>query len=271
MLTVGTIEVNLENPSLDFFLAMALYFIVSLGRLFREAIGVAKLADNKVIVLDKIPFEFSVEGILKSTRMHGDPRRFEPGIRSLINIVTPVARPKVLIKVVCVDHKTADTLQIDGVEIDSKLVRVNLDPVETAFVCLTTIGTEVEALEQPKDVMLRFCLDDMKNQLLFAATGYLKKFLQENYQTGTLTNLNPGETASFPIAFQRKIFQIIGDVEGYIGVRLSENCALLPTKSHSGIYFSTAVEFISCRLCTNQRCSGRRAPYEPDLALQFKK
>lgn len=231
----------------------------------------AHLADNKVIVLDKIPFEFSLEGILKNTRMHGDPKRFEQGIRNLIDTVNPAAKPKALIKVVCIDHKTTDTLQIDGVEIDSKLVRVKLDPVETAFVCMTTIGTEVESLEQPKDVMLRFCLDAMKNQLLYEATAYLKKFLQENYHTGTLTNLNPGETASFPIAYQRKIFQIIGDVEGYIGVRLSENCALLPTKSHSGVYFSTAVEFISCRLCTNQRCSGRRAPYEPELAPQFKK
>jgi hypothetical protein len=232
---------------------------------------VAKLGDSKVIVLDKIPFEFNVDSILKQMKIHGDPKRFEVPIRELIDIVLPVAKPKALIKVVCVDHKTPETLQIDGVEFDSKLVRVNLDPVETAFVCMTTIGTEVEAIEQPKEVMKKFCLDAMKNHLLFAATAYLRKFLQDNYQTGTLTNLNPGETASFPIAQQRKIFEIIGDVEGYIGVHLSENCALIPTKSHSGIYFSTAVEFISCRLCTNKRCQGRRAPYEPELALQFKK
>jgi hypothetical protein len=236
-----------------------------------EGIGVAKLGDSKVIVLNKIPFEFDVAAILKQMKIHGDAKRFEVPIRELIEVILPVARPKALIKVVCVDHKTPETLQIDGVEFDSKLVRVNLDPVETAFVCMTTIGTEVEAIPQPSDVMKRFCLDAMKNHLLFAATGQLKKFLQDTYQTGTLTNLNPGETASFPIAQQRKLFQVIGDVEGYIGVRLSENCALIPTKSHSGIYFSTAVEFVSCRLCTNRRCTGRRAPYEPELALQFKK
>jgi hypothetical protein len=231
---------------------------------------VAKLGDSKVIVLD-VPFEFNVEAILKQMKIHGDARRFESPIRELIEVVRPVAKPKALIKVVCVDHKTPDSLQIDGVLFESKLVRLNLDQVETAFVCMTTIGTEVESVEQPADVIKRYCLDAMKNYLLFAATGSLKQFLQDTYKTGTLTNLNPGETASFPIAEQRKIFQIIGDVEGYIGVRLSENCALIPTKSHSGIYFSTAVEFISCRLCTNQRCQGRRAPYEPELALQFKK
>jgi hypothetical protein len=232
---------------------------------------VAILNDNKVIILDKVPFELNVEAILKQMRIHGDGKRFEVAIRELIEVVNPVAKPKALIKIVCVDHKTPETLQIDGVEFDSSLLRLNLDPVETAFVCMTTIGTEVEAIELPPEVIKRFCLDAMKNHLLFAATAYLKKFLQDTYQTGTLTNLNPGETASFPITQQRKIFQIIGDVEGYIGVRLSENCALMPTKSHSGIYFSTATEFISCRLCTNKRCQGRRAPYEPELALQFKK
>jgi hypothetical protein len=230
----------------------------------------AKLGDSKVIVLD-VPFEFKIDEILKQMKLHGDPKRFEKPVLEMMEAVRAVARPKALIKVVCVDHKTPDTLQIEGVEFDSKLVRVNLDPVETAFVCMTTVGVEVETVPQPPDVIKRFCLDALKNHLLFAATANLKKFLQDTYHTGTLTNLNPGETASFPIDQQRKIFQIIGDVEGYIGVRLSENCALIPTKSHSGIYFSTAVEFISCRLCTNQRCQGRRAPYEPDLALQFKK
>jgi hypothetical protein len=232
--------------------------------------SVSQLSDSKVIVRD-VPVDLNVEAILKQMRIHGDPKRFETSIRELIDIVRPVAKPKALIKVVCVDHKTADGLQIDGVEFDSKLIMANLAPVETAFVCMTTIGTEVETIPYPEDVIKRYCLDAIKNSLLFAATGELKRFLQDTYHTGTLTNLNPGETASFPIAQQRKIFQIIGDVEGYIGVRLSENCALLPTKSHSGIYFSTAVEFVSCRLCTNKRCQGRRAPYEPELALQFKK
>ncbi|HSW57827.1 MAG TPA: hypothetical protein VLH15_05460 [Dehalococcoidales bacterium] len=230
----------------------------------------AILNDNKVIVLDQLPIELEAGTILKQMKIHGDARRFETPLLELFEVLRPLARPKALIKVVCVDHKTPESLQIDGITFDSKLVRLQLDPVETAFVCMTTVGTEVESIEPPRDVIKRFCLDAIKNHLLFIATSGLKKFLQETYQTGTLTNLNPGETDSFPIIEQRKIFQIIGDVEGYIGVRLSENCALIPTKSHSGIYFSTEVEFISCRLCTNQRCQGRRAPYEPELAQRYK-
>ena len=135
---------------------------------------------------------------------------------------------------------------------------------------MTTEGTEIETLKQPEDVIKRFCLDALKKSSF--VRGYR---LPEKISPGNLSNRDPdqpqsGETASFPIEQQHKIFQIIGDVEGYIGVRLSENCALIPTKSHSGIYFSTAVEFVSCRLCTNPRCQGRRAPYEPELALRSK-
>ena len=32
----------------------------------------AKLGDDKVIVLDKIPFEFDIEVILKQMKIHGD-------------------------------------------------------------------------------------------------------------------------------------------------------------------------------------------------------
>ncbi len=246
------------------------YIIEQVNPIIPEDLRMAQLADNKVIVLD-VPFKLDIQDILTQMHIHGNTKRFEAPLKELVEIVKPVARPKALIKVVCVDHKTPETLQIDGVEFDSKLVREKLGEVETAFICMTTVGVEVEQIPPPQDVLQRYCLDSLKNTLLFYATGYLKNFLQENYKTGTLTNLNPGETESFPIDQQRKLFQIIGDVEGYIGVTLSENCALLPTKSHSGIYFSTDVEFISCRLCTNQRCSGRRAPYEPELAAQYKK
>ena len=131
---------------------------------------------------------------------------------------------------------------------------------------MSTVGSEVEASRPMK----RFCLDAVLNNVMFEATRYLRSHLERQFSIKQLSNLNPGETESFPIDQQRKIFKILGNVEGMIGVKLTENCALVPTKSHSGIYYSTETEFISCRLCTHQRCSGRRAPYEPELAEQYK-
>jgi len=225
---------------------------------------------NKPIVFDKIPFELDQAKILEQMHVHGNPQRYEASIREMIEAVKPIARPKAMFKVCCVDKKDHDSLEIDGVRFTSRLIRTNLDPVESVFVCSTTAGTELETIEQPQDVLKRFCLDAIKNTVMFYATDYLKKYLIRHYSLKQLSNLNPGETESFPIDQQRKIFQILGDVEGMIGVRLTENCALVPTKSHTGIYYSTETEFISCRLCTNQRCMGRRAPYDPELAKQYK-
>ncbi len=83
--------------------------------------------------------------------------------------------------------------------------------------------------------------------------------------------MNPGEAEAFPIDQQKKLFSILGDVEGMIGVKLTENCAMIPLKSTSGIYFSKETKFIGCLLCTHKRCQGRKAAYNPELAKKYQK
>ena len=129
----------------------------------------------KSLFWTKFLSNLNVAEILKQMKIHGDIKRFETPVRELIEIVKPMAKPKALIKVVCVDHKTPQTLQIDGVEFDSKLIRVSLDKVETAFVCMTTAGTEIEAMEQPQDVIKRFCLDALKKSSFVRGHGLSEK------------------------------------------------------------------------------------------------
>jgi hypothetical protein len=174
-----------------------------------------------------------------------------------------------LFKISCIENKDEESLEIEGVKFTSRLVRLNLDKIDSVFICVVTAGTEVETIQAPQDVMQRFCLDAVKNATLFATSMYLRDYLTRHYHTGQLSTLNPGETESFPIDQQKKLFSILGDVESMIGVKLTKNCALVPVKSGAGIYYSTETEFISCRLCTNQRCMGRRAAYEPELAKKY--
>jgi hypothetical protein len=222
------------------------------------------------VILDQFPFNLDAAKIVKQMHLHGDTRRYEDNIRELIGVVTPVARPKALYKVSCVDKKGPDSLEIDGVIFSGRLIRDVLDKVETVFVCVATCGTEVEAVEVPAgDVMKRYCLDVIKIALVFAAIAYLREYLAQHYSLKDLSSLNPGELKAFPSTQHKKIFSLLGDVEGRIGLKLTENCALVPTKSHSGIYFSTETQFISCRLCTQPRCMGRRAPYNAESAKQY--
>jgi hypothetical protein len=82
--------------------------------------------------------------------------------------------------------------------------------------------------------------------------------------------MSPGSLADWPITQQEELFSIFGNVEDLIGVKLTESFLMVPLKSVSGIYFPTEIEFVSCQLCPREVCSGRRAPYDPDLAKKYR-
>jgi hypothetical protein len=227
-------------------------------------------SSTDIIVLDKIPVKLDMSQIIKQMRLRGDTSHYEANIRELIEMVTPIARPKALYKAGCVNKKGQDSLEIDGVQFTSQLLRDNLDKVETVFVGVATCGTEVESIEIPaQDVMKRYCLDALKIALVISASNYLQEQLSQRYGVEHLSSLNPGELKSFPIEMQKKLFLILGDVKSLIGVKLTEYCALVPTKSRSGIFFSSETNFISCSMCTQVRCMGRRVAYDAKLAKQY--
>jgi hypothetical protein len=223
-----------------------------------------------VVILDKIPFELDVAKVLKHLRLHGDPARYEKIVADLLENVVPIARPKAVYKVSCVENKSAGSLEIDGIKCTSQLVRDTLEKVETVFPYVGTCGTELDSVRlSDSDVMKRYCLDIIKNLVLFEASGYVRKYLSQEYSVGELSSLNPGEVESFPSSEHRLIFSLLGDVEGMIGVKLTENCALIPTKSGSSLLFSSESKFVSCRLCKMKRCQGRRAPFDAELAKLY--
>jgi hypothetical protein len=225
---------------------------------------------GQVEVLDNIPVELDTAAVVKQMKLHGDTKRYEKIINELLEIALPIARPKAVYKVSCIEKKDQDSLEIDGIKFTGKLVRDTLDKVETVFPTVVTSGRELEDIPIPAgDVMRKICLDSIRNQVLFAASNYVRAHLTKCYSLGELSALNPGELEAFPSAQHRLIFALLGDVEGMIGVRLSENCALLPTKSGSSLLFSSDSKFVSCRLCKQFRCTGRRAPFDAELAKQY--
>ena len=228
------------------------------------------VVSDKLVVLDRIPFELDPAKILKHMHVRGNSKRYEEKINELIEVVTPLARPKAVYKIACVENNADDSLEIDKVKFNSLLLKDKLNKAETVFVCVGTCGAEVEEVDLPaNDVMKRFCLDAVKNMIMFSASGYLRNHLIQSYHLDKVSVLNPGETESFPISNLKNLFTILGDVEKSIGVKLTENCAMVPTKSGCGIYYSSETEFVSCRLCPQIRCHGRRAPYEPELTRNY--
>ncbi len=220
-------------------------------------------------LIDNIPANLSVEQVLKSLQLDKDGK-YADDIRHLIERVQAVVRPKAIYDICYIDHKDTDSLEINGIRFTSRVLRVNLDEVERVFPYIATCGTEVEAIEIPSDdLMGKFALDTIKQMALGAAVKHLREHIDREHRPGQMSAMSPGSLEDWPISEQKQLFSIFGDVEGLIGVKLTDTFLMLPLKSLSGMYFPTEIRFESCQLCPRERCPGRRAPYDEKLKEKY--
>jgi len=215
-------------------------------------------------VLDNIPVELERDKAIQALRLGHRDKQIKDIVQELIDVALNVARPKAIYTVSYVDNKNGDSLEIDGIEFTSRVLRANLDGVERVFPYIATCGRELGDLTIPTGDLLRaFYLDTIKGMVLAMAIGYLSDHIVRTYALGQISHMNPGSLEDWPITQQRKLFSIFGSVEELIGVRLTEDYVMYPLKSVSGIYFPTEIKFESCQLCPRENCIGRRAPYAP--------
>lgn len=221
-------------------------------------------------ILDNIPVNLEPERILRYIRLRNRNEQVEEMVQELIEIVQPVAKPKAIYKVAYIDEKNGDTVTIDGVRFTSRVLRINLNEVERVFPYIATCGRELEEITVPSgDFMHSYCLDAIKTIVLGSAVTYLSDYVKRRYALGEMSHMNPGSLESWPITQQKELFSLFGDVESLIGVRLTDSSVMHPLKSVSGVYFPTEIHFESCQLCPREKCIGRRAPYNAELAKKY--
>ncbi len=226
---------------------------------------------ENVEILDSIPYEPDITQIMKMLPTRGDKQRFETIVRELLEIVIPVAKPKAVYRVCGVEKKEEDSVTIEGIKFSSYLLRDKLENIERVFPVVTTCGREVDSIKLPgKDLIRDYCLDVIKNTIVFSAGMYANKYLTQRFDIKQLSSLNPGEMESWPITQLRNIFLLLGDVEAMIGVTLTDQCALVPTKSGASILFPTETQFFGCQLCPQRRCLGRRVAFDPKMAEKYR-
>ena len=222
-------------------------------------------------VFNSIPVDLEPDKVFKSMGMHGSNQRIEEVVQELIEVARSVARPKAVYKVSYIDDKDGDMVTIDGVKFTSRVLRVNLGQVERVFPYVATCGTELEEMTIPSsDVMKSFCFDAIKTMVVRSAITFLRDHLVGYYALGNVSRMSPGSLESWPLAQQKELFSLFGDTEELIGVRLTKSCVMVPLKSVSGIYFPTEITFESCQLCLQEKCTGRRAPYDSELAKKYR-
>ena len=221
-------------------------------------------------VLDRTAFEPDAEELIRRLHLSDAGGSIAADTRDLVARARDVGRPKAVVEVCYVENKQEGAVDIGGVTFTSRVLRANLDDVERVLVHVATCGKELAEIGiPPGDVLLSYCLEMIKEDALGAALRHVREHLAKKYALGKTASMNPGSLEDWPITEQPKLFSIFGDVEGLIGVTLTESCLMIPNKSLSGITYPTEVSFVSCQLCPREVCSGRRAPYDAEFAATY--
>ncbi len=216
-------------------------------------------------VLNPLPFQIDAGTVLARMRIKPGTRA-ETEVLDLIAEAHTIARPKAMYRIGFIDTKEPDAVVINGIRFTSRVLRVNLDPLQRVFAYFCTSGRELEAwAEGQEDMLARYYADAINQAVLGSAIGAFQAHLREVYSVPQMAGMNPGSLGDWPISQQRPLLALVGDVTGEIGVELMPSLLMVPTKSVSGILYPTEETFASCQLCPRENCPNRRAPYDPEL------
>ena len=210
-------------------------------------------------LLTEIPVTAEVEETIKKLRLE-EEEDIEL-VTGLFEKAKSIARPKAVYQTAYIDSIEGEAVIIDGTRFTSAVLARNLKDVHRVFAYVSTCGAEVDEWSHlEKDYVVSLWLDIIKERFLQDANKFIREYIKNKYEIKTLSSVNPGSgnVENWPIAQQKLLFPLIGNVEGDIGVRLTDSCLMLPTKSVSGLFYPSDTEFINCSLCERKNCPGRR-------------
>ncbi len=217
------------------------------------------------VILDNISFRLDIGALLMALHVReGNP--YAETVKHLAREAERVARPKGLYGVAFVEAKGDDSVIVDGTTLTSRVLRVNLERSHRVFPYLATCGRELDDWSNSiVDRLHRYWADAIKEMALHSAIEALSEDLARRFRPGRTSTMSPGSLEDWPLEEQRALFTILGDTKRAIGVELTDTSVMVPTKSVSGIRFSTDEDFESCQLCPRENCPGRRSPYDAGL------
>ena len=216
-------------------------------------------------VLDTVPLRIDLEPLACRLRSAGNDH-YVAALQRLVEQAVSVGRPKAMYRVGFIEERAEDTVLIDGVLFASRVLRVNLEHAHRVFLYSATCGTELAAWARGLDDLLdRYWAEAIQESALRAAGRALHRHMVESFHLGKTATMAPGSLGDWPLSQQRPLFACLGDVQGAIGVELTDSLLMVPAKSVSGIRFPTEESFESCQLCPRENCPGRRAPYDDTL------
>jgi len=220
-------------------------------------------------ILNDLDLRINRAEIKRRLRLDADSGDW-PHVEKLMQEAENLIRPKFGYKVCYIQEKAEDAVLLEDVRFDSRVLRKNLDAAEKAFPFVVTLGVEIEEeIKAKQDFLEQYYLDTIANVALQDAIQYAGEHLQNAHKLEKLSFMSVGSLEDWPIAQQRQLFALLGDVEKAIGVRLLPSMLMQPTKSESGILFPSEVTFFNCQLCPREDCPSRKAPFDAEMARDY--
>jgi hypothetical protein len=230
----------------------------------------ARPDSNQICVLDNIPIKLDADQAVMA--LHWNRKRDpESELRKLLDQAEALIQPKAAYRVSAVGWVSEDEVAVGGVTFSSRVLRINLAKVESAFPYIVTIGKCLETEAQSSgDLLKQYYLETLGDLALHLAEEYLAKTIKTEYRLRHLFSMNPGSLKNWPLTQQKMLFALFGNTEGLLGVRLTDQMLMIPRKSISGIYIPSAAKFSSCKLCQRKNCQGRKADYDARLSRSYR-
>lgn len=227
--------------------------------------------EGKKVYQIEIPARLDIEMAVRRLQFgRSHSRRIEEMARELAGAALAVARPKAIYQISHARVINKTTVEIDGISFTSKILSRLLCDQDEVIPFIVTIGKELDEMPvPPRDMLRQFALDAIKMVILVAAVDYLTEYVKEKHAIPQVALMNPGELADWPISQQKPLFDLFSGAEKQIGVSLTAGGAMKPMKSRSGIIFPNETGFLSCQLCTELNCPGRRAEYDPEMVKEY--
>jgi hypothetical protein len=216
-------------------------------------------------VLTDIPLQVDRAELRRNLRLKPGSHHLAE-LDHLIDQAEQIGKPKAMLRMVYIDKKGENWVQLDGRCLISRVLRVNLEEAQRAFIFVATAGVELDTWAKTiSDLLHRFWADAIQEVALETARRALHQYLVQRFHPGLLSEMHPGSLDDWPLSAQDDLFALLGDVAGSIGVSMTESKLMVPVKSVSGIAFSTQTHFTSCQLCPRENCRARQAPFDQAL------
>ena len=218
-------------------------------------------------IIDDFTMHITFEDVIKKLLLQDqdDIDQIEP----LYKQAEKIARPKAICREAEVDEIAGDIVTIGGATFRSAVMAENLKEVSKVFAYVVTCGVEVDSLSDGQgDYFVRLWLDMIKEMILVDAMTQFADIVCNKYGIEKYVTMNPGSGNAdvWPIAQQRPLFDLIGNVKKDSGVELTDSLLMVPMKTVSGILFPSDSGYNNCAVCTRENCPGRKVPYDPSLS-----